>query len=133
MIPTGKTRLAYVDILTGPRAKRFRGERFLNFAVTLRPGTGNLYLIVCRKEAMYCRQIKKKALSCYRCVVWIDRSASSVSCFHSCRLGPRSTRDLIIQLPTALVCCALRFLSLLLNVFFLGYVYEFLNQSFHYF
>lgn len=44
-----------------------------------------------------------------------DHSAMSVSGFHSCRLGPRSTRDLIFQLPTASVCPAPRFLSLLPN------------------
>lgn len=50
--------------------------------------------------------------------MWTDydkHSALSVSGFHSCRLRPRSTRDLIFQLPTVFECSALRFLSFLLS------------------
>lgn len=114
MIRTGKTRSADVDILKGSRidhSSRISDRwrlctllRSLRFSGMSRQRMRSVYRTAWKKPPFI------ETAGGLR-----DRSAMSVSGFHSCRLGPRSIRDLIFQLPTASVCSSPRFLSLLPN------------------
>lgn len=111
MIRTGKTRSADVDILIGPRAKDNDEQRKRSASIHCAP------TISTTMESTNSPSDGTVAIYKMRCLfsgwtVLIGYSTLPVSGFHSYRLEPRSTRDLIFQLPTTFVCRALRFSSL---------------------